>query len=461
VPIYTRIFVPADYGVMAGVRLATPIATFLCMFAMESGIARFYYDAQSDRDRKLIVSTGLYFVAALSVVVVGTCVLFFPEQISHLVLHDRQYSSYFILSLAAVPFGLCYKLALDVLRLKFQVVRRTIIGIAQMLVNVGLAIYLVVFLRVGIMGIFLATLITNVIFMIAALLIVRSNYTWAFSREKLKPMLRYCAPLVPTSMAFYIYQYADRYLLIRLANLEVVGLYSIGMALASILYLLVSGFQMAWIPTIYSSYGEEKSKQFYARVFNYFWALLLFGAVGLSLFGKEAIMILCPETYLGAYSVVPVLVMSAVFFRGGPLFSFGIGIAKKTHYNLILMVMAVGLNIGLNLLLIPRYGMMGAAVATLISAVCRAASLFIISQKLYHVDYDLAAFAKILAVAIAAIAVASLLFSDVNWQNILVKIGFLGIFLVCLYVFHLIGKDELRYVKNMAYKVLLRRKGDS
>jgi len=77
------------------------------------------------------------------------------------------------------------------------------------------------------------------------------------------------------------------------------------------------------------------------------------------------------------------------------------------------------------------------------------------------VDCDLAAFAKILAVAIAVIAVTNMLFSDVNWQNILIKIGFLGIFLICIYIFHLIGKDELRYLKGLAYKVLLRRKGDS
>jgi len=77
------------------------------------------------------------------------------------------------------------------------------------------------------------------------------------------------------------------------------------------------------------------------------------------------------------------------------------------------------------------------------------------------VDYDLVAFAKILAVAIAAIAVANLVFSDVNWQNILIKVGLLGIFLVCLYIFHLVGRDELQYLKNMTHKVLLRRKSDS
>ena len=54
-----------------------------------------------------------------------------------------------------------------------------------------------------------------------------------------------------------------------------------------------------------------------------------------------------------------------------------------------------------------------------------------------------------------------MLFSEVNWQNILIKIGLVGVYVVCLFVFHLVGKDELRYVKNQAYKVLLRRKGDS
>ena len=123
VPVYTRIFVPAQYGIMAGVRLAVPLATFLLMFAMESAIIRFYYEGQGDREKKLILSTGLYFIAILSVSVIAIVVIFFPGYISHLVLDDRQYSSYFVVALAAIPFALCYKLALDTLRVKFQVTR--------------------------------------------------------------------------------------------------------------------------------------------------------------------------------------------------------------------------------------------------------------------------------------------------------------------------------------------------
>ena len=290
IPVYTRIFVPAQYGIMAGVKLAVPLATFLLMFAMESAIVRFYYECQDDREKKVVASTGLFFVAILSVSVIAIVVIFFSTDISYLVLENTEYSLYFVVALAAIPFGLCYKLVLDILRLKFQVTRRTVISIAYMLVNIGLTIYLVVFLRIGIIGVFLSTLITNVVFMSVVLFLVRANYTLAFSTAKLKEMLRFCAPLVPATMAFYVYQYADRYLLIRLTNLEEVGLYSIGLAIASALFLLVSGFQTAWIPTIYSSYREGEAREFYARIFNYFWALLLAAAVGVSLSAKRYLL---------------------------------------------------------------------------------------------------------------------------------------------------------------------------
>lgn len=458
VPIYTRIFVPTDYGIMAGIALITPIATLLLMFAIEQGVARYYLDSQDERDKKLTAATGLYFVAILSFSIIAISALFFSKEISQLVLNDTKYSTYFILALAAIPFSLCYKLALDIFRFRFQVTRRTVIAIAHMLVNVGLSIYLVVFLRIGITGVFLATLITSIIFCITVLFLVRSNYALTFSFKRLRELLVFSAPLVPAIMIMYVFQYADRYFLIRLTTLEELGLYSIGATIASVVLLLMVGFRSAWVPIVLSSFREEKSKQFYAKIFDYFWALMLLGTVGISLFAKEVLAILAPETYLGAYKVVPILVLGVVFLNGVSSFTFGIGIAKKTQYRLPLTMIPAAINIGLNFLLIPHYGMIGAAIATLISSTIYAVASFIVSQKLYHVSYNLAPFFKILAVVVVVISVTYFLFSDISLQNILIKIGLIVIFIVCLYIFKLIGKEELMYLKELAHKVLLKRK---
>ena len=102
--------------------------------------------------------------------------------------------------------------------------------------------------------------------------------------------------------------------------------------------------------------------------------------------------------------------------------------------------------------------MIGAAIATLISSTIYAVASFIISQKLYYVSYNLASFFKILAAVIMIISASYFLFSDVNLQNILIKVGLIGVFLVCLYIFKLIGREELMYLKELAHKVLLKRK---
>ncbi len=455
VPVYTRIFVPADYGIMAGVALAVPIVTLLLALGCNSAIARYYLDTKDEKDRKLTVSTAFYFLALLNFIIITIVVLFFSKEISQLVLDDMQYSTYFIIALAAIPFGLCYGLALDILRYKFQATRRTAISIAHLLVNIGLTIYFVVFLRMGIVGIYLATLITQVAFSFAAVLMVRDSYALVFSFKRLKELLVYGIPLVPAGMMIYIFRYADRYMLIRLASLKELGLYSVGMAIASVLILLTGGFRVAWVPIVYSSFREEEAGRFFARIFNYFWALIFLGAIGISLFSKEILFILVPPTYLDAYLIVPILVLGVVFFSGVGLFSFGIGIAKKTQYHMVLGVLAAVINVGLNYLLIPSYGMVGAAITTLVSSVIYAVSAFLVSQKLYYVSYDLKAFLKILIVTAGIISAGYFFFSDITLANILIKVALVGVFLVCIYLFGLVGKEELRYLRRSIPQIIM------
>jgi len=259
----------------------------------------------------------------------------------------------------------------------------------------------------------------------------------------------------------YIFHYADRYMLIRMASLEELGLYSVGVTIASTIVFLTGGFRVAWMPIVYSSFREEESKQFYARIFDYFWSLVFLGAIGISLFSKEILSILTPPTYLGAYTVVPIVVLGVVFFNAVGFFSFGIGIARKTQYRLVLGIIAAALNVGLNFLLIPDYGMVGAAIATLISSTIYAVGSFLVSQKLYHVNYDLKTFFKILIVTAGIISAGYIFFSDITVVNILIKVALVGVFSACVYLFGLVGKEELRYLRQSIRQLIVYlRKGE-
>lgn len=136
---------------------------------------------------------------------------------------------------------------------------------------------------------------------------------------------------------------------------------------------------------------------------------------------------------------------------------FGIHLAKKTLHFTWISIVTAAVNIGLNFLLVPRYGMIGAATATLACSIVWCVLLVSMSQKYYHVDYALGPFFKILAVALIIICGSYFLLADISLLNILIKIGLVGIFAVCLYVFDLIGKDELKYLKNLAHEIIKRK----
>jgi len=260
----------------------------------------------------------------------------------------------------------------------------------------------------------------------------------------------------------YILHYADRYMLIRMASLKELGLYSVGVTIASVIVILTGGLRVAWMPIVYSSFREEESKQFYARIFDYFWPLVFLGAIGISLFSKEILFILAPPSYLGAYTVVPIVVLGVVFFNSALFFSFGIGIAKKNKYRLYLGIIVAALNVGLNLLLIPSYGRVGAAIATLISSVGYAVISFLISQKLYYVGYDLKTFLKIFVVTAGIISAGYIFFSDITVVNIFIKIALVGVFIAFVYLFGLVGKEELRYLRQTLHQLIdyLKKGGD-
>jgi len=118
-------------------------------------------------------------------------------------------------------------------------------------------------------------------------------------------------------------------------------------------------------------------------------------------------------------------------------------------------VLAAAINVGLNYLLIPSYGMVGAAITNLISSVIYAASAFLVSQKFYYVSYDLKAFLKILIVTAGIISAGYFFFSDITLANILIKVALVGVFLVCIYLFGLVGKEELRYLRRSIPQIIM------
>lgn len=452
IPVYTRVFSPTAFGIIAGVKMVIPIIRTLIFTPPQNSTARFYNDSKDPQDRKLIASAGLYQIIFSALLLILPLVLIFPQELSALTLQDSTYGKYFILALITLFFTVIGTYGLTMLRLNFRSMRYTVISIIQILVEVGLTILLVVELRMDITGALAAPLITSIPFCLVLMWLTRKYYSKSLSTPRLKEMLTFGVPLIPVAILGYILTYADRYFIINYCSLADLGLYQIGVYLASIITVLFAGFHVAWTPILWSTFRDADAKSFYSRISDYAFSVAILAIVAVSLFSREILTVFATGAYVEAYQVVPWLAFGLLFTQVFSWFVPGVGVARKTIHHVWRAAVAVGVNIGLNFLLVPRYGMVGAAIGTLIASVVSYVLRLVMSQRYYPIHFNFAGYLKITTVAVAMLALWYNFLLEISWQNILIKLGFMLLVVVSLFVFKMIGRSELSYAKKAAVR---------
>lgn len=386
VPIYTRILTPADYGALDLLLSLTLFAPTIIGACLDQAVARFYIAEKDINEKKKIASTVIFYNAIALVIIIplamtasgflsiswldgqvsaGTVMLFF----GYIVIHN------------------IYYVANNQLKYLFLAKKFAICAVGNTIVSTALSLLFIVYFRWGVFGIFLGWTISQAIFAILSLYFGREAYALTFSTPLLRKMLHYSMPLIPGSIAFFAIQWVDRYAINEFHGLAAAGIYGIGARLASLVKLFLMGFQGAWNPFVMKHFPDDGAGEIFQRVFNYFLFATISIMMFLSLFGKEALLVLTTAEFSAGFVVVPLLVLSALLSSVGGYFTFGIQIAQKTRLRLYLNVGVLFVNIALNLALIPILGIVGAALATALSYMCMAIVGMIISQRLYPVPY--------------------------------------------------------------------------
>lgn len=217
-------------------------------------------------------------------------------------------------------------------------------------------------------------------------------------------------------------QYVDRFAINDLINLHEVGIYGIGARLASLVNLFLAGFHGAWNPIVFKSFRGTGAPERFKVVFNHYLFVVLAMMVGLSLFSREALLLLTTKAFSQGFVVVPLLVFSAILASIGQYFTYGIQIARKSHYRLFINVIAVAINVALNYVLIPRMGIVGAALATMLAFVFLATAGMRMSQQLYYVPYRWRSIVISCVLAAAVSGSVTLIHFDITWQIETIKI---------------------------------------
>lgn len=264
-------------------------------------------------------------------------------------------------------------------------------GILNTAFTVTLNILFLAKFQMGVLGFILSVILADTLTTIFLFFSARLYSAFLIRKASIKlmgEMIKFCLPLVPSTIFWWITSVSDRYMVAHFVSPEENGLYAAAYKIPTLLTYVVAIFNDAWkLSAISDSKGEERVR-FYSEVYKYYIAVMFMGGMLLCVSAYLTSTVLFDASYRSAWIFIPILSAATVFTALDTFMGSAYYTAKKTSMSMLTSLVGAALNIVLNLLIIPVFGALGASVATFASYfavfVIRAATMKkIIPFKMY------------------------------------------------------------------------------
>lgn len=419
VPFYTKFFAPGEYGIIGLIYGAIVFLNVIFTFGMESAYLR--YGAKRERSKRVFATLQLFLLMASSVLVLifwwanpWVAPLMSVDGAEHLYL--MMLSILWLDALGIVPFA--------ELRLIRKAWTYAIIRLVNVCINVGLNLYLVIVLGMGLEAILISNIIASG-FSLIALLATTGNMLLARPDMGLmKRALLFGIPYIPAGLAYAINEVVDRFFLNQMSqedisriygpeytSEEITGIYNACYKIAIFMMLIVQMFRMAWQPFFMRHAESEELKPTLSKVFTLFNAGAAVVFVSVSLFAQEIVAIRIPlleatlidSRYWMGLHIIPFLLLAYWFQGWYANFMPGIFIKEQTKKLPLITMIGAVITISLNIVLIPIFGMLGSAIATLTCYFGMSLLLLRQARIAFPVTYEFGKVALIMLISIIAV----------------------------------------------------------
>lgn len=449
-PILTKNFPINDYGIWVQINTTLALLPNIIALGLPYTMVRFL-SAEKD---KIKIQEGFYSIFSVILVsnfIVSALMFIFSKNIANL-LFDGNIGVALLLPLI-VFFACLNGLLLNFFRTFQQMKRYSTFLLLQTYLGVLIVSYIAIE-GYGIfnaaLGLFIANLIT---FIIMSLFII---YNIGFKIPKFKNMRGYLSfglPLIPSNLSYWIVDSSDRYVIGILLGTAFAGYYSPGYTLGNIILMILTPFSTL-LPAVLVSYYEEnkieKVKLYLKYSLKYFLLIAIPSAMGLSILSKPILLILTtPEIALNGYLVTPFVTLSALLFGIYSIIVNLLVLKKKTGITGIIWIIAAILNLSLNILLVPYFGILGAAGVTLLSYTIAFIMTLYYTLKYFDFNFDFKFMLKSIFASIL-MSLFILLIKPIGILSIIttVLISIIIYFLVLL-ILGGIKKEEYKFIINL------------
>ena len=388
VPLYTRYFLPSEYGVVTEMYAYVAFLVIVLTYGFETAFFRF---SKKENDVKVVYSTALISLLISSTLFV-LLVFLSSDSISNLMGYgiETKYIEWFAIIVALDAIS---SISFASLRQHNKALRFASIRLLNIFVNIGFNLYFIVYKEYGIEYIFISNLISSAV-TILLLLPVMLKSVWVFDKKLWSKMRVYALPLLIAGLAGITNETIDRILLKHLLpNPEIsateLGLYGAFYKLSILMTLFIQTFRFAAEPFFFAQANNKNSKTVYADVMKYFTIIMSVIFLGVTIFYDII------KGFLGSdyhdergFLVVSILLLANLFLGIYYNLSIWYKLTEKTKYGAYLSLFGAIITLILNFILIPKIGFVGSAWATLICYFSMTVASYYIGKKHFPIPYQ-------------------------------------------------------------------------
>lgn len=406
IPLYTNpdYFTIDEFGLLGILEICGLVLTAFMASALPQSLIRWYWDDEFKDNQK-----GIFFMSFSAQLVVSGlfCLLFVPLSgtFSEIIFGDSKLSDVLVLVIIASAIQAVNNILNTLMRLQTRSILYSATNLSKLALVLALTLYFVIVKGMGLKGIYLAQVIGNALIVIYLTGYGIRNSSIFFDMKIFRSMSAYGYPLLLANISAVTLTVIDRFALNSLAPLKSVALYTLAFKITSVLKLvIVDSMKLAIGPMMIKRMYSSDNKRFYSKVLLYSSFVLMFAITGISAYSYEVIKVLADaREFWAAVTIIPVLSLSVFFINLKEVTVYGLHIAKKTGIIGIIVVFSALMSLGLNIVLISRWDIMGAAVATLFTQLIYWLAVYYFSQRVFHVPYELM---KILMIIIVGMIIS-------------------------------------------------------
>ena len=456
IPIYTNVNYLSmnQKGIVDAIMPITSIFSTFYLLGLNGALNRFYYSDKEEEKRKVLIST-LWIFLFVYTLILSIGLILFGQGLSNLIFKGIPYNPFFKLMIVNCFFSTFTMMPLTLFRMKEQALRFGIFNILMTLLNVSFCIYFVVFLKQGAAGNIKGYIWCNFVFSTIYLILTFKDLKFKFSLPILKESLNYGIPLIPHAIGGWIINASDRWFLQQYRELSEVAIYSLAYQIGSLLDFLVGAINKAYVPFFFKTIDVDKdkyAKTIFEDILTYYSVLILSLGLGVAMFSKEVITILAhSNNYIVAYKIIPLITLVSITHGYYYMSVNSIFYTKKTKFLAIVTTISAIINIVLNFILVPKYGMYAAAFTTLVAYLFASITTYIVAQKCYYIKWHWKIIIMNMAICLAAYFASTVDFGNIP-MNIIYKTVIYLLYISILFMFKILSFEKFLYYKNKILK---------